>query len=98
MLIKTKKHNADGLVRLETSGELREVIINQDLLNSREASVSLCFKGKNSSGIVSLSLNDIMLITRQVAPKMAMMQNVKVMKFEKELPDLPKKKRSKKNK
>lgn len=84
MLIKTKKHNADGLVKLETSGNLKEVIINEDLMKPEKASVALCFRGKNSSGIICLSLNDIRMLTKHVAPQLATMQNVKVLKFEKE--------------
>lgn len=84
MLIKAKKHNADGFVRLETSGNLREVIINEDLMAPEKASVALCFRGKNSSGIVCLSLNDIKFLTRQIGPKLAMMQDIKILKFEKE--------------
>jgi len=52
MKIKTKKRNPNGVVRLETSGEIKEVIINKDFLNPKEVSIELCFRGKDSSGIV----------------------------------------------
>ena len=84
MKIKTKKHNADGIVRLETSGQLKEIIINEDFLSPEKASVALCFKGKNSSGIVHLSLNEFKFISKEIAPKLPMVENVKILKFNKE--------------
>lgn len=83
MKIKTKKQNQDGVVRLETSGEIKEVIINEDFLNPKDASIALCFKGKSSSGIVELTPEEIKFISKQISPKMHLIENVKVMKFRK---------------
>jgi hypothetical protein len=91
MQIKTKKYNADGLVRLETSGELKEIIIHEDFLQPNSASVNLCFKGKNSSGIVQMTLGEIRYLAREIEPKLAMAQQVKILKFEKESNEKPKK-------
>lgn len=55
MQIKIKKQNKDGIVRLESIGDIKEVIVNEDLLHPDKESISLCFRGKNSSGIVDLS-------------------------------------------
>lgn len=54
MEIKIKKENKDGIVRLESSGTIKEVLINEDLLNPENESISICFRGQNSSGIVDL--------------------------------------------
>jgi len=82
MQIKTKKHNEDGLVRLETSGRLKEIVINEDFLNPKKASVALCFRGKNSSGIVHLSLNEVKFLAKEIEPKLSLMEKVKVIRFE----------------
>ena len=84
MKVKTKKQNEDGIVRLETSGQLKEVLINEDLLHPKEASVSICFRGENSSGIIELTPEEIDIIYKQVAPKLHMLGNVKILKFKKE--------------
>ena len=55
MDIKVKKENSDGLVRLETSCKLNEIMIKEDLLNPSKELIQLCFLGKNSS-LVLLSL------------------------------------------
>ncbi|MBS3086132.1 hypothetical protein J4422_00330 [Candidatus Pacearchaeota archaeon] len=81
MKIKAKKHNEDGLVRVETSGQIKEVLINEDFLKPKEASVSICFRGKSSSGIVEMNIKELESLYKNVAPKIAMLKNVKVMKF-----------------
>lgn len=83
MRIKTKKQNPNGIVRLETSGKIKEVIINEDLLNPKDASVALCFRGKSCSGIVELTPEEIKFISKQLSPKMDLIKDVKVMKFKK---------------
>ena len=84
MQIKTKKQNPDGLVRLETSGEIKEVIINEDFLNLNSASIALCFRGKNSSGIVELTPKEFEEIHNKIFPKLHLLKGIKVMKFKKE--------------
>jgi hypothetical protein len=83
MKIKTKKQNQDGLVRLETSGEIKEVIINEDLMNTKDATISLCFRGKNSSGIVELTPKEIEILQKELEDKKKLFNNIKVMKFKK---------------
>jgi len=83
MKVKTKKENADGIVRLETSGQLKEILINEDFMHPKDASIALCFKGQSSSGIVELTPEEIDLIYKKVAPKMHLLKGIKLMKFEK---------------
>lgn len=83
MKIRTKKKNSDGFVKLETSGKLKEIVVHEDFMNSKDASVSLCFKGKDSSGIVNLSFEEINVLFKEVMPKVDSLKSVKVMKFNK---------------
>ena len=84
MKIKTKKQNADGMVKLETSREIKEVIINEDFLHPNDASIAICFKGKNSSGIVEITPKEFESLHRKVYPKLHLLGDVKVMKFGRE--------------
>lgn len=59
MKVKVRKRNQDGQVRLETRGELKDVLINEDFLTPNKESVSVCFRGKNSSGIIEFSPDEI---------------------------------------
>ena len=83
MIVKVKKQNQDGMVRLESSGEIKEILINEDFLNPGEASVHLCFRGKNSSGIIELSAWEAEEISKTISPKVELLKDSKVMKFEK---------------
>jgi len=55
MKIKAKKHNPDGLVRLETSGQIKEVLINEDLLKPKD--VNNYFKKHNYFDVVIHAAN-----------------------------------------
>ena len=59
MQIKIRKQNEDGIVRLETSGIVKEVLINEDIVHPNNESISVCFRGKNSSGIIDFTPAEI---------------------------------------
>lgn len=82
MRIKAKKQNEDGIVRLETSGELKEIIVKEDFLNSNNSLIELCFKGKNSSGIVELTPREIDILNKEFQNKNKILKDIKVMRFE----------------
>jgi hypothetical protein len=84
MNIKTKKKNKDGFVRLETSGDIKEVLFKEDFLKPKQAGIAICFKGKDSSGIVELSPKEMEAIIHDFTGKMDLLKSAKVMKFEKE--------------
>ena len=59
MKLKLKKENQDGIVRVESSGDVKEVLINEDLLHPNEESISVCYRGEASSGIVDFTPAEI---------------------------------------
>ena len=59
MQIKLRKENQDGIARVETGGDVKEILINEDLLHPNRESISVCYKGKNSSGIVDFTPAEI---------------------------------------
>jgi hypothetical protein len=83
MNIKTKKFVDGRVVRLETSGEIKEIIINEDFLKQDKASIAICFRGEKSSGILELSQQEFENISRDVGSKANLLKGVKVMKFRK---------------
>jgi hypothetical protein len=83
MKIKTKKQNKDGIVRLETSGEIKEIILNEDLMNTKDATISLCFRGKDSSGIVELTPKELEMLQKEIEIKQKLLGDIKVLKFNK---------------
>lgn len=81
MEIKTKKRNSDGVVRLETSGDIKEFFIKENFLKPRDAKISICFKGKDSSGIVNLSFKEVEKMFKEILPQINDLKKVKIMKF-----------------
>jgi hypothetical protein len=76
MQIKVRKANQDGQVRLETNGEIKEVLINEDILHPDAESISICFRGKNSSGIIDLSPSELDQLFNTVRNRMHLIKGL----------------------
>jgi len=77
MDIRVRKENADGIVRLESSGEVKEVLVNEDILNPNKESISVCYRGKSSSGIVDFTPSEIERIYHAVQNRMHLIKGFK---------------------
>ena len=77
MKIKLKKENKDGVVRVESGGTIREVLINEDILNPGAEMISLCFRGTNSSGIIDLSAEEFEKLYFSVKDRMHLIKGLK---------------------
>ena len=84
MKLRIKKANSDGIVRLESKGEIKEVLINDDFMNPKNETIFLCFKGQNSSGIVDLTPEEIERIYHSLKTKRHLIKGFKVMKFDRD--------------
>ncbi|HII16495.1 TPA: hypothetical protein HA361_01150 [Candidatus Woesearchaeota archaeon] len=78
MQVRVKKTNKDGMVRLESGGDIREILIHEDIMHPEKESVNLCFRGKHSSGIVSLSPEEIERLSEAVKGKTGLVKTVEV--------------------
>lgn len=80
MKIKVRKENKDGNVRLETSGIIKEVLIKEDILYPEGESVAICFKGKDSSGIIELSVKELEELMHNVRGRMHLIKGFERLK------------------
>jgi len=83
MEIKVKKKKFGRIARFETTGKIKEFIFKEDVLKSKESSLLLCFRGKDSSGIIELSPGDIEKVYEEISYRKKLLSGAKVMKFEK---------------
>ena len=83
MEVKVKKQNSDGIVRLETSGEFKEILLNEDFMKPKDAKISLCFRGRNSSGIVDFSIEEAEEISEEIIKRLEVVKGAKVLRFKK---------------
>lgn len=77
MRIRVRKQNKDGVVRMETMGDIKEVLINEDLIHPDNESIAVCFKGQNSSGIVDFSPAEIERLYKSVRKRMHLIKGLK---------------------
>lgn len=80
MKVKTKKKHMSGVVKVEGSGEIKEVLINADILNPEKRVISICFKGRESSGIVELTENEAEDLGKTLSAQARILKTAKVMK------------------
>ena len=83
MKIRVKKQYSEGINRLEASGEIREILINQDFLDPKKVSVSLCFRGNHSSGIIDLVPEEFEMINKEINSRKKLLKRTKILKFKK---------------
>lgn len=77
MQLKVKKENKDGIVRLESSGNVKEILINENILHPDQESISICYRGKNSSGIIDFTPAEIDKIFESVKNRMHLIKGLK---------------------
>jgi len=80
MKIRLKKTNQDGIMRVETGGEIKEILINEDLLHPNAESISVCYRGKNSSGIIDFTPAEIAKLNSTVKNRMHLIKGFRKMK------------------
>lgn len=80
MEIKLRKKNPDGVMRVKSSGEVKEVLINEDILHPNKESISVCFKGKGSSGIIDFTPDEIEKLYNTVHKRMHLIKGLKAFK------------------
>jgi hypothetical protein len=83
MKLRVKKQEKIIVSRLETIGELKEILVNQDFLNPSNVSVSLCFRGQDSAGIVDLTPQELSRINHEISSRKKILKGVKILKFKK---------------
>ena len=76
MEIRVKKSNKDGLVRLETKGQIKDILVKEDFVSPER--ISLCFRGKDSSGIVDLSSDELKKLLNTLKDKVSFSGAVKL--------------------
>lgn len=75
--IKIRKQNQDGTVRLESSGDVKEILINEDIIHPDKESISVCYRGKNSSGIIDFTPTEIEMIYDSIKNRIHLIKGFK---------------------
>jgi|TARA_B100001971_G_scaffold204083_1_gene219849 hypothetical protein len=83
MKVRTKKQSAEGVVRLEASEEIKEIITKEDFMNPKEVVFEVCFCGEDSAGVVELTNEEVKTLHKEVSSKKKLLGKIKVMKFKK---------------
>ena len=80
MKIRVKKLHGRGLIKLEGSGEIREVMIHSDMFDKEKGKISICFRGHNNSGIVELTEKEANELYKTLGSKMNLIKEIKIIR------------------
>ena len=93
MELKIKKLTNEKLIRVEAKGEVKGIFIQEDFLNPDSNKFSICFRGQNQSGIVELNSEEINNLYEEIKKNKELIKGGKIIFFESENSERPKKKR-----
>ncbi|MGM5487994.1 MAG: hypothetical protein ACQESG_03540 [Nanobdellota archaeon] len=75
--IKVRKTNKDGHIRLESKGDIKEVLVNEDIIHPNKETISVCFRGTTSSGVIDFSPKELEMLYNTVRERMHLIKGVK---------------------
>jgi hypothetical protein len=80
MKIRVKKLHSGRVIKLESGGEIREVLIHSDMFDKERGKISICFRGHKNSGIVELSEREANDLYRTLGSKIDLIKDIKIIK------------------
>jgi hypothetical protein len=80
MRIRVKKLHSGRIVKLESGGEIREVLIHSDMFDKEKGKISICFRGHKNSGIVELSEKEANDLYKTLGSKIDLIKEIKIIK------------------
>ena len=83
MIVRTKRTSKNGIFKMLSGGDIKEIIIKEDILDPNKTSIELCFKGVISSGVVELTSKELETINKETSSKLDLVKSSKVMRFKK---------------
>jgi len=69
MQLRLRIKNKDGIVRIENSTKIQEVMINEDLLHPDQESIAIGFRNQDSSGIIDMTVAEFEQFYKAVKDK-----------------------------
>ena len=78
MRMKIRYANAGGFTRVENFADLKEIMINEDFLHPENESIALCFRNKDSSGIIELTSREFEFLADKVRRKTHLLKGVRI--------------------
>ena len=78
MQLRLRIKNKDGIVRVENSTQVQEVMVNEDLLHPDQESIAIGFRNQDSSGIVEFTVKEFEDFYKAVKSKIHLIKNHEV--------------------
>lgn len=80
MNVKLKKQSNGKFFRIEGCGEIKEVLVKENLFKPTKEKIQLFFKGKIDSGIIEFSTEELEDLYNQVKKETHLIKDFKIIK------------------
>lgn len=80
MKIKLKYKTDKGIIRLENSVDIKELLMNEDFLHPDEESVAIGFTNNDSSGLIEFTPKELHGILNDFNKKKHLIKGIKILK------------------
>ncbi|MBS3078855.1 hypothetical protein J4218_01925 [Candidatus Pacearchaeota archaeon] len=80
MKIRVKKLHDGRIIKLESGGEIKEVMIHEDMFDKEKGKISICFRGHRNSGIVELTEKEANELYRTLGSKINLIKDIKIIR------------------
>jgi hypothetical protein len=80
LIIKIKKRVDGNIRKSETKADVKEIIINEDIMHPNSESFSVCFRGDDVSGIVEMTSEEIEKFYYTIQNRMHMIKDINKIK------------------
>ncbi len=76
MKLRSRKTHEGRFIRMQSEGAIKEVLINEDLLHPEKEIITVCYKGKDASGMVDFTPAEVEKLYRSVKNKMHLVERI----------------------
>lgn len=83
MNIKLKKLHSGRVVRMQGSGEIKEISIEGDMLDVKKEKIMVCFRGRESSGIIELTEEEADNLVKSLKSNINLVKSAGIIKSKK---------------
>lgn len=80
MNLKLKYPSESGIIRLENSVYIKEVMVQEDFLHPGKERISIGFMNKNSSGLIEFNFEEFDRLMKSAKDKINLVKKVKIFK------------------
>jgi hypothetical protein len=80
MKVKTKKLIDGRRIKIESGGEIKEILIHTDIMSPDREKISICYRGQKNSGVIELTNEEVEHLYKTIHSKIKLVRSFKIIR------------------